>query len=38
LEEVLDYLENQLTQLLAVTHTGQEGSSIDFESKVSMPG
>jgi len=38
LEEVLDYLENQLTQLLAVTHTGQEGSSLDFESKVFHAG
>lgn len=38
LEEVLDYLENQLTQLLTVTHTGQEGSSIDFESKVFHAG
>ncbi|MGB9959040.1 MAG: CO dehydrogenase/acetyl-CoA synthase complex subunit alpha [Candidatus Bathyarchaeales archaeon] len=34
LEEALDYVETQLTQLLASTHTGQEGSSIDFESKV----
>ncbi|MDD1706725.1 MAG: CO dehydrogenase/acetyl-CoA synthase complex subunit alpha, partial [Methanoregulaceae archaeon] len=38
LEEVLDYLENQLTQLLSVTHTGQEGSSLDFESKVFHAG
>ena len=38
LDEVLDYLENQLTQLLAVTHTGQEGSSVDFESKVFHAG
>ena len=34
LEEVLDYLETQLTHLLSVTHTGQEGNNIDFESKV----
>jgi len=38
LEPVLDYCENQLTQLLAVTHTGQEGSSLDFESKVFHTG
>jgi acetyl-CoA decarbonylase/synthase complex subunit alpha len=38
LEPVLDYCENQVTQLLAVTHTGQEGSSLDFESKVFHAG
>lgn len=38
LEPVLDYCENQLTQLLAVTHTGQEGNSLDFESKVFHTG
>jgi anaerobic carbon-monoxide dehydrogenase, CODH/ACS complex subunit alpha len=38
LEEVLDYCEKQVTQLLAVTHTGQEGSSLDFESKVFHAG
>ena len=38
LEEVLDYLEEQLTHLLSVTHTGQEGSNIDFESKVFHAG
>jgi acetyl-CoA decarbonylase/synthase complex subunit alpha len=38
LEEVLDYAESQLTSLLAATHTGQEGSSIDFESKVLHAG
>jgi acetyl-CoA decarbonylase/synthase complex subunit alpha len=38
LEEVLDYAESQLTSLLAVTHTGQEGSDIDFESKVLHAG
>lgn len=37
-EEVLDYVETQLTQLLASTHTGQEGNSIDFESKVFHAG
>ena len=34
LEEVLDYVEGQIVQLLSATHTGQEGSNIDFESKV----
>jgi len=38
LEEVLDYAETQITQLLASTHTGQEGSSLDFESKVFHAG
>jgi acetyl-CoA decarbonylase/synthase complex subunit alpha len=38
LEEVLDYLERQVTHLLSATHTGQEGSSIDFESKVFHAG
>jgi anaerobic carbon-monoxide dehydrogenase, CODH/ACS complex subunit alpha len=38
LEPVLDYCENQVTQLLAVTHTGQEGNNIDFESKVFHAG
>ena len=38
LEEVLDYCEKQVTQLLSVTHTGQEGSSLDFESKVFHAG
>ncbi len=38
LEIVLDYLENQVTHLLSCTHTGQEGSSIDFESKVLHAG
>jgi len=38
LEEVLDYAETQLTHLLSVTHTGQEGSNIDFESKVFHAG
>jgi acetyl-CoA decarbonylase/synthase complex subunit alpha len=38
LEPVLDYLENQLTQLLSVTHTGQEGDNLDFESKVLHAG
>jgi len=38
LEPVLDYCENQVTRLLAVTHTGQEGNSLDFESKVFHAG
>jgi len=33
LEEVLDYAEQQITQALAVAHTGQEGHNLDFESK-----
>jgi len=31
--EGLAYLEEQVVQLLAATHTGQEGSYVDFESK-----
>jgi len=38
LEEVLDYLESQITHLLAATHTGQEGSELDFESKAFHAG
>ena len=38
LEPVLDYCENQVTHLLAVTHTGQEGNNLDFESKVLHAG
>jgi len=38
LEDVLDYLEGQVTHLLSATHTGQEGSNIDFESKVLHAG
>jgi len=38
LEDVLDYLENQLTHLLSATHTGQESSNLDFESKVFHAG
>jgi acetyl-CoA decarbonylase/synthase complex subunit alpha len=33
LEEVLEYAEQQITQALAVAHTGQEGNNLDFESK-----
>ncbi len=38
LETVLDYCESQITSLLAVTHTGQEGDPLDFESKVLHAG
>jgi acetyl-CoA decarbonylase/synthase complex subunit alpha len=38
LEDVLDYLETQVTHLLSATHTGQEGSNLDFESKVLHAG
>jgi len=38
LEDVLDYVENQITHLLSSTHTGQEGNNIDFESKVLHAG
>jgi len=38
LEDVLDYCEEQVTHLLAATHTGQEGSSMDFESKAFHAG
>jgi len=34
LEEALDYCEEQVTNCLSVTHTGQEGNNLDFESKV----
>lgn len=38
LEIALDYCERQLTELLAATHTGQEGDALDFESKVFHAG
>jgi acetyl-CoA decarbonylase/synthase complex subunit alpha len=38
LEDPLGYVENQLTQLLSSTHTGQEGSYVDFESKILHAG
>jgi acetyl-CoA decarbonylase/synthase complex subunit alpha len=38
LEDALDYCEGQVTHLLSATHTGQEGSNIDFESKVLHAG
>lgn len=36
--EALDYLEEQMVHLLSACHTGQEGSSIDFESKALHAG
>ncbi len=38
LEEVLDYIERQITHLLSATATGQEESYIDFESKALHAG
>ncbi len=38
LEDALDWCEEQVTHLLAATHTGQEGSNLDFESKVFHAG
>ncbi len=38
LEDALDYCEKQVTTLLAATHTGQEESNLDFESKVLHAG
>ena len=38
LETVLDYLETQVTELLAAAHTGQESDPLDFESKVFHAG
>jgi acetyl-CoA decarbonylase/synthase complex subunit alpha len=38
LEDALDYCETQVTHLLSATHTGQEGSNLDFESKVLHAG
>lgn len=38
LKEALDYLEEQMVHLLSACHTGQEGSSIDFESKALHAG
>ena len=37
-EAALDYCEEQVTHLLSSTHTGQEGSNLDFESKVLHAG
>ncbi len=33
LEDILTYTEEQITQILAVAHTGQESDPLDFESK-----
>jgi len=38
LEEILNYVETQVTHLLSVCHTGQEGGNLDFESKVFQAG
>jgi acetyl-CoA decarbonylase/synthase complex subunit alpha len=38
LEDALDYVEEQLVQLLATVHVGQEGEAIDFESKAMHGG
>jgi anaerobic carbon-monoxide dehydrogenase, CODH/ACS complex subunit alpha len=38
LREALDYLEEQMIHLLSACHTGQEGNSVDFESKALHAG
>jgi len=38
MEDALEYCEEQVTHLLSATHTGQEGSNLDFESKVLHAG
>lgn len=38
LKDGLGYVEEQLSHLLSACHTGQEGSSIDFESKALHSG
>jgi acetyl-CoA decarbonylase/synthase complex subunit alpha len=38
LEDALNYCEEQVTHLLSATHTGQEGSPMDFESKAFHAG
>lgn len=38
LDDALTYVEEQIVQLLASTHTGQEGSNLDYESKVFHAG
>jgi len=38
LEDILDYLEMEVTHLLSCCHTGQEGHYLDFESKVLHAG
>jgi len=37
-KDALDYCEEQVTHLLSAAHTGQEGSNLDFESKVLHAG
>ncbi|MCK5307139.1 MAG: 4Fe-4S binding protein, partial [Zetaproteobacteria bacterium] len=38
LDTAIEYVEEQLTQLLATIHMGQEGAAIDFESKAMQGG
>ena len=38
LDDILTYTEEQITQVLAVGHTGQEGNNLDFESKAMHVG
>jgi len=38
MEEALDWCEEQVTHCLSATHTGQEGSNLDFESKAFHAG
>jgi anaerobic carbon-monoxide dehydrogenase, CODH/ACS complex subunit alpha len=38
LQEALGYLEEQMVHLLSACHTGQEGKSVDFESKALHAG
>jgi len=38
LEDALDWCEGEITHLLSATHTGQEGSNLDFESKALHAG
>jgi len=38
LDKILVYIEKEITNLLAATHTGQEGNHLDFESKALHAG
>ncbi len=38
LDDILTYTEEQITQILAVAHTGQESNNLDFESKAMHVG
>jgi acetyl-CoA decarbonylase/synthase complex subunit alpha len=38
LEDAIDWAEREVTHCLSATHTGQEGSNIDFESKAFHAG